>query len=615
MVDRRNAEVNREKLKLTAEHDFADAILILPTYDDVTLAEEKSGSLLYATGEGPSTEGVYRYEDGVGPVAVGGGSGGGASDLSGLTIDTSKDWGGFSITNFGSLNGVTVESHSARHESGGNDELNVTDLSGSLADPQPPQDHADSHMDGGGDEIDAAELAAALGSDGEVLTSDGEGASWSSPPDSRVDVESDGSAVLSDATAINFATNLDVTDDGDGSVTVDANDQDTRVDVEDSGTAVVSNVSVLDFTGDVSATDQGNGEVAINVTNYTDEAAQDAVGTILDGGQFTYDDAAGTITIAPHAGTGDAHHDKTTDMDDLGDVQGIVAFDMDALSERPASGQADRVFFAEDGGVYRDTGSGWDEISNVYTDSDAVDAINSETTLSVDISGDSETIDGYEGADLGVLDEAESVTGEWEFSVAPTIAESGTTDVSENVEFETSNNTNPEIRAEFDSFKVRSGDGIRVRGDSHTFAHIRPDSAGDSGVLLYDETGSGQGRFVFNSSQNSLQLLDDANDNSILRYDLDQAHTYHRNVRQIDGKTSVIVDIDSNDSSSGEEFKVSHNSNSEALFAVAEDGTTNATIGPLEVGGNPVVSSSTGTAYDIQKDGTDGAGIINFKTE
>jgi hypothetical protein len=36
-----------------------------------------------------------------------------------------------------------------------------------------------------------------------------------------------------------------------------------------------------------------------------------------------------------------------------------------------------------------------------YTDAEAVSAVNAETTLSVDISGDADTVDGIEAADLG----------------------------------------------------------------------------------------------------------------------------------------------------------------------------------------------------------------------
>lgn len=48
---------------------------------------------------------------------------------------------------------ATFNDHSARHEFGGDDVLNVSGLSGELADPQTPKSHASSHEPSGGDEI------------------------------------------------------------------------------------------------------------------------------------------------------------------------------------------------------------------------------------------------------------------------------------------------------------------------------------------------------------------------------------------------------------------------------------------------------------------------------
>jgi len=45
------------------------------------------------------------------------------------------------MTNVTTINGVTIENHSARHESGGADEINVAGLSGELADDQPAKSH------------------------------------------------------------------------------------------------------------------------------------------------------------------------------------------------------------------------------------------------------------------------------------------------------------------------------------------------------------------------------------------------------------------------------------------------------------------------------------------
>lgn len=50
-------------------------------------------------------------------------------------------------------------SHSTAHENGGADEIDVTGLSGELADDQPPKDHASSHQNGGGDVIKLDDLA------------------------------------------------------------------------------------------------------------------------------------------------------------------------------------------------------------------------------------------------------------------------------------------------------------------------------------------------------------------------------------------------------------------------------------------------------------------------
>jgi len=64
-----------------------------------------------------------------------------------------------------------------------------------------------------------------------------------------------------------------------------------------------------------------------------------------------------------------------------------------------------------------------DVTGSFYTDADAVDAVNAETSLSVDIGGDADTVDGYEGSDLGVLSEDETVTGQWSFTSTLTIAD------------------------------------------------------------------------------------------------------------------------------------------------------------------------------------------------
>jgi hypothetical protein len=53
--------------------------------------------------------------------------------------------------------------HHARHENGGADEISVSGLSGTLADPQTPAAHASTHQNGGSDEISVSGLSGTLG--------------------------------------------------------------------------------------------------------------------------------------------------------------------------------------------------------------------------------------------------------------------------------------------------------------------------------------------------------------------------------------------------------------------------------------------------------------------
>lgn len=59
------------------------------------------------------------------------------------------------IVNVGTIDGVTVSAHAARHENGGADEVSVAGLSGLLVDNQNPTAHAAEHTDGTDDIQDA----------------------------------------------------------------------------------------------------------------------------------------------------------------------------------------------------------------------------------------------------------------------------------------------------------------------------------------------------------------------------------------------------------------------------------------------------------------------------
>jgi len=91
------------------------------------------------------------------------------------------------------------------------------------------------------------------------------------PSDTRTDISDGGTTVVSDTSDINFASNVSVTDDGDGTVTVDATSTDTRTDVSNNGTTVVSETTDIDFTDLLVATDDtdGTGSVAFDASDGT----------------------------------------------------------------------------------------------------------------------------------------------------------------------------------------------------------------------------------------------------------------------------------------------------------------------------------------------------------
>ena len=72
---------------------------------------------------------------------------------------------------FGGTGGAPA-SHATQHQNGGTDEVNVTGLSGLLADSQTPLAHASSHYNGQSDELDVASLGGFPGTSTTVLRGD-----------------------------------------------------------------------------------------------------------------------------------------------------------------------------------------------------------------------------------------------------------------------------------------------------------------------------------------------------------------------------------------------------------------------------------------------------------
>ena len=83
------------------------------------------------------------------------------------------------------------------------------------------RNHSSRHSDGGADELDAADLSGGLGASGQVLQTDGSAASWVDFQPGP-DVSDNGDLVVEAPSDLNFGNQLDVTDDGDGGVTIDS---------------------------------------------------------------------------------------------------------------------------------------------------------------------------------------------------------------------------------------------------------------------------------------------------------------------------------------------------------------------------------------------------------
>jgi len=80
-----------------------------------------------------------------------------------LTADADITSVGAVFLNLENMPAFSIPAHASSHEDGGADEIDVTSLSGTLADPQTPLTHHASHETGGIDEIDLTGMTGLLG--------------------------------------------------------------------------------------------------------------------------------------------------------------------------------------------------------------------------------------------------------------------------------------------------------------------------------------------------------------------------------------------------------------------------------------------------------------------
>jgi hypothetical protein len=239
-----------------------------------------------------------------------------------------------------------------------------------------------------------------------------------------------GTTVVSNATDFNFGSNLSVTDDGDKTVTVNAsNIPDTHTSISEDGSERVASVGDIDFTGHLNVVDDGDGTVTLDPTHNHDSryvnasdhntAAHDALdidADTIDGQHWS--DIQTWVNNTADVSNAD-HSDSASESDTIvagGNLKGnLNALNGETLWDENAGYipqnrlENDTVTIAGNGvSLGNSVSVAHGDLSDApasahhtrYADSEAVTAINNETSLSVDISGDADTLDGQHYSDI-----------------------------------------------------------------------------------------------------------------------------------------------------------------------------------------------------------------------
>jgi hypothetical protein len=254
------------------------------------------------------------------------------------------------------------------------------------------------------------------------VTDDGDGSvtidSTDTNTDTRTDVSGNGSLVVSDTTDINFSNNLSVTNDGDGSVTIDAaSATDTRTDVSGSGSLVVSDTTDINFASNLNVSDDGDGSVTVNAQSSTDtttDLSQNGSTVVTQTGDINFTSSgAATVNVSGDGdGTGSVNVDAT-DTNTTYSAGNALNLSGTQFNVNEGGINHDNISGVSSGDHHSKTSSA-SELSDVsadsvsgahhsrYSDNEAVTAVNNETSLSVDITGDADTVDGQDANDIGV---------------------------------------------------------------------------------------------------------------------------------------------------------------------------------------------------------------------
>lgn len=201
-----------------------------------------------------------------------------------------------------------------------------------------------------------------------------------------VDVSDDGTVIVAESTDIDFGSNLSVSDDGDGTVTVDAASfADTRTDVSDSGSHVVANTEDINFDANLDVTDDGDGTVTVSAQSSTDTTTDvsDNGTTVVNqtddinfGADLSAsDDGDGTVTVDATVNTFSGSHN---DLSNVGSNDHHSRYSnseaLSAVNNDPDHGStASHNYFS---GSHNDLSNvGSSDHHAKYTDSDAIGAV------------------------------------------------------------------------------------------------------------------------------------------------------------------------------------------------------------------------------------------------
>jgi len=218
------------------------------------------------------------------------------------------------------------------------------------------------------DQINAASIEQGPGSTLDADTVDGKDAS-----ELGSSVSDDGSVVVSSATDTNFGANINVTDDGDDTVTVDIEQgAASGLDADTLDGVQLANIDWSDLAlqqSDINTNHLGPANSNININGFN----------IVDGSDIIWD---GTTEEIPDSALG------TIDNNTLANSSITVAGNTVSLGSSTPIDHADL------------SNIGSSDHHTKYTDSEAVSAVNAETSLNVNITGDAATLDGNDAVDF-----------------------------------------------------------------------------------------------------------------------------------------------------------------------------------------------------------------------